>query len=127
VQYSSLNSVSLAFIGDAVYSLYIRKYYVERGYRQGKVLQDLCKRYVSASGQSKAYHRLLAKDFFNEKELEVYKGGRNNIKHIPRNGDRVSYETASGLEAVCGYLYLFDNTRLEEMMALILEGGEENE
>ena len=46
---------------------------------------------------------------------------RNAIRHIPKNGDRLSYETASGLEAVTGYLYLMESERLDEMFKLIFE------
>ena len=51
-------------------------------------------------------------------KLNIY---RNAIRHIPKNGDRLSYETASGLEAVTGYLYLMESERLDEMFKLIFE------
>ena len=58
----------------------------------------------------------------NEKEEEIFKRGRNHITHIPKNGDLLSYETASGLEAICGYLYLTDKDRLEKLFECIFEG-----
>lgn len=122
-----LNPISLSFLGDAIYSLKIREYYIRCGYRQGNVLQQLSKRYVSAEGQKKVYERLQKNGFLTEKENEVFKSGRNHITHIPKNVSRLSYEIATGLETLCGYLYLFDKDRCEELFTEILKGGEENE
>lgn len=123
----SLNPVSLAFIGDAVYSLYVREYYVIQGYRQGKKLQELSKNYVSAAGQSKVYRRLSEADWFTQDEKDIFRQGRNHIGHIPRNGDRCSYEIATGIECLCGYWYLFARERLKDFFEMVFQGGIENE
>ena len=122
----TVSATALSFVGDAIYSLKVREFYVEAGYRQGRKLQELSKRYVSAAGQTKAYYRLKENGFLTEEEEAVFLRGRNAITHIPRNGDRQSYETASGLEALCGYLYLFEKERCEELFREIFKGGEEN-
>ena len=127
MELKDLNPTSLSFLGDAVYSLKIREYYIRCGYRQGNVLQQLSKRYVSAEGQRKAYERLQKNGVLSEKENDVFRNGRNHITHIPKNASRVDYETATGLEALVGYLYLFDKERCEEIFTEILKGGEENE
>ena len=127
MQLGELSGSSLSFLGDAVFTLRVREYYLEQGYHVPRKLQTLCNRYNSARGQTKVFERLKKEDFFTEEELSVYKRGRNAISHIPKNGDRVSYETASGLEAVCGYLYLSDKERLEEFFRKVFEGGMENE
>ena len=122
-----LNPVSLSFLGDAIYSLKIREYYIRCGYRQGNVLQKLTKRYVSADGQKKVFERLQQNGFLTEQEIEIFRNGRNHLTHIPKNASRLSYEVATGLEALCGYLYLFDKECCEELFTEILKGGEENE
>lgn len=122
-----ISSNSLSFIGDAVFTLYVRNYFVSNNYQSSKSLQALCNGYNSAKGQSKVFNRLNDENFFNEKELEVYKRGRNHISHIPKNGDLLTYETASGLEAICGYLYLTDKDRLEVFFKKVFEGGIHNE
>ncbi len=116
---------SLSFLGDAVYTLRVREFYLGERYYSPKKLQTLCSRYNSARGQMKAYERM--KDFFTEEEMNIFKRGRNSISHIPHNGDRLSYEIASGMEAVCGYLYLTDKERLEEFFREIFKGGLLNE
>ena len=121
------SSNSLAFIGDAVYTLRVRQYFLDNKYQTAKSLQKLCNGYNSARGQTKTYERLLSENFFNETELGIYKRGRNCITHIPKNGDRKTYQCATGLEAVTGYLYLCDKQRLEEFFVKVFEGGIENE
>ena len=122
-----ISSNSLSFIGDAVFTLYVRNYFVSNNYQSSKSLQALCNGYNSAKGQSKVFNRLNDENFFNEKELEVYKRGRNHISHIPKNGNLLTYEIASGLEAICGYLYLTDKDRLEVFFEKVFEGGIHNE
>ena len=56
-----LNPISLSFLGDAIYSLKIREYYIRCGYRQGNVLQQLSKRYVSAEGRQQLSEDALEK------------------------------------------------------------------
>lgn len=118
---------SLSFIGDAVFTLQVRDFFVTNKYQSSKSLQKLCNNYNSAKGQTKVFKRLSDKNFFNETELEIYRRGRNHISHIPKNGDRISYECASGLEAVCGFLYLTDKNRLNELFKEVFKGGINNE
>ena len=122
-----ISSNSLSFIGDAVFTLYVRNYFVSNLFQSSKSLQKLCNGYNSALGQTKVFNRLNDENFFNEKELEVYKRGRNHISHIPKNGNLLTYEIASGLEAICGYLYLTDKDRLEVFFEKVFEGGIHNE
>ena len=117
---------SLSFIGDAVYTLKVREYFISNKYQSSKSLQKLCNGYNCAKGQTKVFNRLNDEGFFTSEELEVYKRGRNHISHIPKNGDRVSYECASGLEATCGYLYLTDKKRLETFFKEVFKGGIDN-
>ena len=118
---------SLSFIGDAVFTLKVREYFITNKYQSSKSLQRLCNGYNCASGQTKIFNRLNDNHFFNETELDVYKRGRNHISHIPKNGDRLTYECASGLEAICGYLYLTDNKRLDVFFEEVFKGGINNE
>ena len=118
---------SLSFIGDAVFTLRVREYFITNKYQSSKSLQKLCNNYNCAKGQTKIFNRLNDAGFFTEEELEAYKRGRNHISHIPKNGDRLTYECASGLEAICGYLYLTDKDRLELFFEEVFKGGIENE
>lgn len=121
------SSNSLSFIGDAVYTLHVREHFIESKYQQSNKLQYLCNKMNSARGQMEAFDYLKGIGFFSEEELGVFKRGRNNIRHIPKNGDKHSYEVASGLEAVVGYLYMTNKKRLEELFSEIFNGVNDNE
>lgn len=116
------SSNSLSFIGDAVYTLHVREFFIESKYQQSNKLQYLCNKFNSAKGQMKVFDYLNEKGYFTQEELDIYKRGRNNIRHIPKNGDKHSYEVASGLEAIVGYLYLTDKKRLEKLFKEIFNG-----
>lgn len=122
-----VSSNSLSFIGDAVFTLRVRTYFVENKYQSSKSLQKLCNNYNCAKGQTKVFNRLNNSGFFTSEELDVYKRGRNHITHIPKNGDLSTYQSASGLEAICGYLYLTNKNRLEDFFNEVFKGGIENE
>lgn len=122
-----ISSNSLSFIGDGVYTLKVREYFINKNHQSSKELQRLCNKYNSAKGQMKVYLKLKDKSFFNDEEYNIFKRGRNHITHIPKNGDLDSYSIASGLEAVVGYLYLTDKNRLEELFKEIFKVGLENE
>ena len=121
------SAYSFSFIGDAVFTLAVRKFFVDHHYQSSASLQRLCNGYNSAAGQTKVFRRLESDGFFTQEELEVYKKGRNHISHIPKNGDLATYECASGLEAVCGYLYLTNQKRLNDFFEKVFEGGVHNE
>lgn len=122
-----VSSNSLSFIGDAVYTLHVREYFVNSKFQASNKLQYLCNKMNSAKGQMEAFEKLKEKGFFSEEELNAFKRGRNNIRHIPKNGDKHSYEVASGLEAIVGYLYLTDKKRMEELFEEIFFGVNKDE
>lgn len=119
-----VSSNSLSFIGDAVYTLRVREYCLNKKVQRPKDLQKMCNQYNSASGQTKAFNYLLEVSFFNKEDLDIFKRGRNAIRHIPKNGNRATYEIASGLEAITGFMYLTNDPRLDAMFEKIFEGGE---
>lgn len=107
---------TLAYLGDAVYSLLVREYLIEKGYGKAKDLQRESVRYVSAKAQAQVYHKLENEGFFTEDELEIYRRGRNFKSHsIPKNTDVQTYRSSTGIEAVIGYWHLEQNeTRLRQ-------------
>ena len=116
-----MNSLTLSYIGDAVYELYIREHLINKNIVKVNDLQKESIKYVSAINQSNILHDLLDKNFFNSTELDIIKRARNHkgTRH-PKNTDIITYKHASSLEAVIGYLYLNDKERLNELMKVIL-------
>ena len=123
----TLSGSALSYLGDAIFTLKVREFYLEHNYRTPGSLQQMTARYNSASGQRKAFERLDQDGFFTTEEIEIFKRGRNDISHIPSSSDLVTYEIASGLEAICGYLYLTDQERMNAIFEEIFKGGIDNE
>ena len=122
-----LTGSSLSFLGDAVFTLKVREYLLSRHYQNPNSLQKLSSTYNSAKGQRRIFERLSEGGFFKEEEMQAFKRGRNDIGHVPKSSDLLSYEIASGLEAICGYLYLTDSERLDDFFRNVFEGGIEDE
>lgn len=120
------NPQMLAFIGDAVFSLYVRTEVCLFNNVKANELHKLSTNYVKASGQSDFMERLLPN--LNEFEMEVYKRARNyKTANIAKNAKVNDYKRATGLEALLGYLFLCGkNERLNEILRM-LNKGENND
>jgi len=116
--------ITLAFVGDAVYSLYVRHKLVEEKDDKGNTLNKKASSIVCASAQEQFVDRILP--YLNEDELNVYQRARNTHKSSrAKNATIKSYNKATGLEAVLGYLYL--SGEIDRMNELLKLGEESNE
>ena len=120
VDYRTLSGLSLAFIGDAVYELLIRKHILSRGEARVKDLHKDTVRLVNADFQADMTDVLLP--ILREDELAVFKRGRNaHAGHTPKNKSEAQYHKSTGFEALIGYLYLKkDFERLEFIFSEVL-------
>ena len=100
-----MNPVVLAFVGDAVYSLYVReKLCLSAGVGTGE-LQRLSVRFVSAHGQNEQLERI--RPLFTAEEEEIFRRGRNAKKGTRSKSATVAeYNRSTGFEAVLGFLYI---------------------
>ncbi len=116
IDIQTVSAQTLAFIGDAVYNVYIRTYLTSISTAKAGVLHKESIKYVSAKGQAKTIDMLM--DILTEEEIAVYKRGRNtNIPTVSKNVDVVEYKKATGFECLIGYLYVTKNKgRLEEII-----------
>lgn len=116
----NLSPVTLAFIGDAVYSLYVRERLVITTSFGTGTLQKLTSAEVSAHGQSGLMEKILPK--LTEEETDIFKRGRNAKKPTKsKNASVAEYNRSTGFEAVLGFLYLTGQyKRIEEIL------GDEN-
>ena len=119
----NLNSLALAYIGDAIYEVYIREYLLSKGICKVNDLQKEAIKYVSAKAQFNYLSKMIDEHFFTDEELNIIFRARNHkVDHKPKNCDISTYKYATGLEAVIGHLYLKkDNKRIEEIMNYIKE------
>lgn len=118
----------LAFVGDAVYGLYVRTKLAKVNRPSGE-LHKLSVEYVKASAQAKAFK--VIENLLNEKELSVFKRGRNfHTSSTPKSATGGEYHTATGIECLFGFLYLSgEKSRADELFNIIWQafGGEKNE
>lgn len=119
----NINVITLAYLGDAIYEVYIRKYLIEKGIALVEDLQKEAVKYVSAKGQSLILNKLEKINFFEEEEINVIRRGRNYKRgNHPKNTDIITYKNSTGFEALIGYLYLKGKIdRLDEIINKILE------
>lgn len=102
------NPQTLAFVGDAVYTLFVRELLVNKKDEKIKDLHCDTSSFVKAESQSLAVEKILP--LLNESELAIFKRGRNfKTNNIAKNASAISYRRATGFEAVIGYLYLSNN------------------
>lgn len=113
-----INVITLAYIGDAIYEVYIREEFIKKGIVKVEELQKEVTQYVSAKGQAKTLDYLIENNILTNKEQEIVKRGRNYKRSIhPKNTDLKTYKQATGFETLIGYLYLEKNIdRLEEIL-----------
>lgn len=116
-----LSTLALAHVGDGVYELLVRTRLARQGISRVNDLHRATVALVKAPAQAKAMERLLPA--LTERELAVYKRGRNTKTHAAPNQATVSeYHAATGLETLFGYLYLRgEYARVEELFQLAME------
>ena len=123
---NSLSPGALAFVGDAYYGLLVREKLAEINRPSGE-LHSLSVRLVKAGAQAAVFK--LIETELSEKELSVYKRGRNaHVNSIPKNASVGEYHSATGLETLFGYLHLSaQDERAEALFKIIWETCEKGE
>jgi ribonuclease-3 family protein len=121
------SALSLAYLGDAVYSLHIRRMLIERGYEKSVTLNEYSLAYVTAEQQARVMRHI--EPLLLDDEREVFHRAMNS-KHLnrPKHTSIADYRYATGFEAVLGMLYWIDDKeRMNELLAHIDDADEEKE
>ena len=110
------DTTALAFVGDAVQELYIRKMLFEKDPQKTSRMHKNAVMHVRADGQAKAIKEIF--EDLNEDEKALVKRARNRRSTSrPQNAAPLTYKWATAFEALIGYLYLRgDSKRLEEIL-----------
>ncbi|MBO6132785.1 MAG: ribonuclease III [Lachnospiraceae bacterium] len=109
--------LSLAFLGDAVYSLFVRDFLIRKGNTPVNKLSQRCAKVVSAKAQAEVIGRLLP--MLTEQELAAYRRGKNaSPKNQAKNATSLEYHMATGFESLIGWLYLKeDHERINKLLS----------
>ncbi|QQE78547.1 Mini-ribonuclease 3 [Alicyclobacillus sp. SO9] len=124
-----LSPLALAFIGDAVWEIWVRNHVLRQGVRRPDMLHKRSSRYVRATAQAQIVQHMF--DSLTAEEQGMVKRGRNaKPAHTRKNTDVLDYRHSTGFETLIGYLYGSEQTeRLEEVCRAaltIIDREEEN-
>lgn len=113
---NTYSPLTFAYIGDAVFEIVIRTLIVEKGQRPPQTLHKHTTKIVRAETQAKMIEAVY--DSLSEEERNIYRRGKNTkINSAAKNASLSDYRKATGFEALCGYLFLKDDTA--RMIAII--------
>ncbi|MFJ7729958.1 Mini-ribonuclease 3 [Neobacillus sp. NPDC097160] len=118
VDAKQLNSLALAYMGDAIFETYVRRHLLYSGKVRPNQLHRTGTKYVSAKAQCQILFQMMDDKVLDEEELAVVMRGRNaKSGTVPKNTDVQTYHYSTAFEALMGYLYLTaKNERLEELI-----------
>ncbi|WP_349516084.1 Mini-ribonuclease 3 [Leuconostoc suionicum] len=123
LNYKQMNGLSLAYIGDAIYELEVRRHLLSLGLTKVNELQRRSKHYVSAKAHAALFEQMMVTNILTDDELDYFKRGRNAKSHTKaKNTDVITYRISTGVEALFGYLYMSEqHERILELMTWIFE------
>lgn len=112
----ALSPVALAYIGDAVYELFVRGFFLNPPCR----IQTYHQKVVSqVRAERQSHHLTQIAPYLTSTEQDILRKGRNAAPRGPRRIDPQTYQNATSFEALIGYLYLTDPKRLTELLSYI--------
>ena len=116
----TMSPLVLAYLGDTVYESYIREHLIRQNMnRKVNNLHKLAIQYSKAKAQATIIHEI--ENELTEEEMKIFKRGRNQKSHTaPKNADIIDYKSATGFEALIGYLYLGEE---KERLEYIIQKG----
>lgn len=120
-QLQQLSPASWAYLGDAVYELYVRNAYLFPP-KRSRIYHQLVVAQVRAETQARQLQVL--EPYLTPDELEIVRRGRNATCRSPRRINPQIYQQATSLETLVGYLYLTDPERLSELLAYLDFGSD---
>lgn len=124
VDIRTYSPLTLAYIGDAVFEVVIRTLIVEKGQRAANALHKHATKVVCAQTQAKMIDAVY--ESLTQEEQDLYRRGKNTKIHSSaKNASLADYRKATGFEALCGYLFLKDDTvRIMQIISQALEAAQ---
>ncbi|OCR00657.1 ribonuclease III [Oscillatoriales cyanobacterium USR001] len=111
-----ISPASWAYLGDAVYELFVRTSYIMPP-KRSQAYHELVVAQVRAETQAR--HLQALSPHLTTRELEIVKRGRNATDRCPKRLNPEIYQQATSLETLVGYLYLTDPPRLAQLLNLV--------
>lgn len=116
-----LSPLALAFLGDAVHTVFVREKVLEGEKQKLITYHNKAKKFCNAKAQAETLEKILPD--LSPAESEIVRRSRNaHNKHSAKNFDEETYKKATAFEALVGFLYLSkDEKRLKEILAMSME------
>lgn len=120
IEVNMMSPLTWAYVGDAVYELYIRTHLVNKTNLKPHKLHIEAIKYVKAQSQAQALKKIEVN--LTEKEKEIVRRGRNTENHhVAKNASVQEYMYSTAFEALIGYLYLTNQEkRIKELVEMII-------
>ena len=106
----------LAYLGDALFSCYVREKLVLFEPNKVRVINDVGAQLVSAVMQAQALDYL--QTLLNEQEADIVRRGRNTKSSVPKSASVQEYRKSTGFECLFGWLYWHDE---KERLSFLME------
>ena len=108
MDFSLIGAHALAYLGDSVLESLIRERLILKGFEKSRSLNVEALKYVTAVNQAKSYENIATQ--LTETEADIFRRGKNSSHlNVPKSASPKEYKTASGFEAIFGYLRLCKN------------------
>lgn len=116
------NGLALAYIGDAVYEVAVRRHMMNLGLTKVDQMHKQAIKYTSGEAQAKIIRYFKESNILTEDEMDYYKRGRNStVSKVRKNIKRSDYLDGTGFEALIGFLHLTgNNERVDYLINLAL-------
>ena len=115
INIKEVSTEARAYLGDCVIELKVRELLVNRGISGSGNLNKESLTFVKATAQAKAMQKIIP--LLTEEEIAIYKRGRNmSGGNVPKSATMSEYRTATGMEALFGYLHLLGDTERIELL-----------
>ena len=110
-----MSPLTWAYIGDAVFELYIRNKLINETNLKPHKLHIEAIKYVKAKSQAETLNKIY--ETLTDEEKDIVRRGRNTQNHhLPKNANVQEYMYATAFESLIGYLFLTkQNERLKEI------------
>ena len=108
MDFFQMSAAALAYLGDSVLEVLIRERLILSGAQKSAKLNSEALKYVTAVNQARAFSNI--ENMLTENEAQIFRRGKNSSHlNIPKSASPLEYKTATGFEAIFGYLHLTGN------------------
>ena len=121
VDINLLSPLTWAYVGDAVYELYVRTNLVNKTKLKPHKLHIESIKYVKAKAQADILKSMM--DKLTDEEKDIVRRARNaENHHLPKNAEPEDYMYSTAFEGLIGYLYLCKkDERLKEILEMCIQ------